>query len=103
MVINNRPLKFNYRNGRDESRWVDLLDELDDIKVRCGEYNVKIENSFLPSQESRVVEALIHPDYDEKRIRYNLAILVTRENFVYQSHVGPVCLPRPEDNFGKIF
>merc|ERR1712127_33096 len=29
----------------------------------------------------------------------NLAILRTKENFLYQEHVGPACLPRPDESF----
>ena len=46
-----------------------------------------------------VKELIIHPDYSPKRIFNNLAILITESNFVYQKHIGPVCLPRPNENF----
>ena len=46
-----------------------------------------------------VKELIIHPEYSPQRIFNNLAILVTESNFVYQKHIGPVCLPRPNENF----
>ena len=46
-----------------------------------------------------VKELIIHPDYSPKRIFNNLAILITESNFVYQKHIGPVCLPKPNENF----
>ena len=46
-----------------------------------------------------VKDLLFHPEYDPKRIFNNLAILITESNFVYQQHIGPVCLPRPNENF----
>merc|ERR1712088_438736 len=29
----------------------------------------------------------------------NLAIVRTKENFIYQEHIGPTCLPRPNESF----
>ena len=50
-----------------------------------------------------VKEIILHPEYNPKRIFNNLAIIVTESNFVYQKHIGPVCLPRPNENFeGKV-
>ena len=46
-----------------------------------------------------VKELIIHPEYSPQRIFNNLAILVTESNFVYQKHIGPVCLPKPNENF----
>ena len=66
---------------------------------RCGEHNVKESNAAFPSQQSKVKEIIYHPDYDPKRIHYNMAIIVTEDNFVYNLHIGPVCLPSVGQNF----
>jgi len=78
---------------------VDLRDSPTKFQVRCGEHNVKLETELLPSQETKVVDIIIHPEYNPNRLHNNLAILRTELNFVYQRHIGPVCLPRPGDNF----
>ncbi|XP_023338488.1 ovochymase-2 [Eurytemora carolleeae] len=70
-----------------------------DIYVRCGEHDVKLTTEFLQSQESRVLSVHLHPDYDKKNIFNNLAILETESNFIYQKHIGPVCLPSPGERF----
>jgi len=67
--------------------------------ARCGEHNVKADNELLEPQETKVVAIRIHPDYNSKGVTYNLAILITEDNFVYQEHIGPVCLPQPGENF----
>merc|ERR1711953_873089 len=67
--------------------------------ARCGEHNVKADNELLEPQETKVVAIRIHPDYNNKRVTDNLAILITEDNFVYQEHIGPVCLPQPGENF----
>ena len=89
---------------------------MSEIEIRCGEHNVKEDHSAFPIQvtkykfekaikkadffqDSMVKEIILHPEYNPKRIFNNLAIIVTESNFVYQKHIGPVCLPRPNENF----
>jgi len=77
----------------------DLRERATEFQVRCGEHNVKTETELLDSQETEVERIILHPQYDSKRVYNNLAILQTKENFVYQKHIGPVCLPNPQQNF----
>jgi len=82
-----------------KGKTIDRRDDPSKFHVRCGEHNVKTETELLDSQETEVQRIIVHPEYDEKRVYFNLAILITKENFVYQKHVGPVCLPNPSENF----
>merc|ERR1711913_134671 len=81
----------------------DLRDKINpdntEFYARCGEHNVKAEDELVDAQETEVVAIRIHPDYDTKRVTYNLAIPITKDNFVYQEHIGPVCLPQPGEDF----
>jgi len=61
--------------------------------VRCGEHNVRNEAELLPYQETKVKKIHIHPDYLPRRVKNNMAIIETVNNFVYQKHIGRVCLP----------
>ena len=83
------------------SETTDLRAQAAEFIVRCGEHNVKAKHELglLESQETAVRKIEIHPDYDARRVRYNLAVLLTNENFVYAAHIGPVCLPRPGQSF----
>jgi len=78
---------------------VDWTNRPNVFSVRCGEYNVKEETELLEAQEAEVAEIFLHPEYDERRVTNNLAILRTEKNFLYQEHIGPVCLPRPNEAF----
>ena len=69
------------------------------IYVRCGEHDVKFENEFLEYQDIRVRQVNIHPDYNNKTLANDLAILETETNFIYQDHISPVCLPKPYESF----
>eukprot|EP00092_Neocalanus_flemingeri_P108399 GFUD01139220.1.p1 GENE.GFUD01139220.1~~GFUD01139220.1.p1 ORF type:complete len:549 (+),score=122.63 GFUD01139220.1:95-1741(+) len=82
-----------------KGKTTDWRDKTSDFHIRCGEHNVKTETELLDSQETQVEKIHLHPQYDAKRVRFNLAILQTKENFIYQNHVGPVCLPQPFQNF----
>jgi len=82
-----------------KGKTIDRTDDPSKFHVRCGEHNVKTETELLDSQESEVKRIILHPQYDQKRVYFNFAILVTEENFVYQKHIGPVCLPSPSQNF----
>ena len=83
------------------SRTADWRDQPSEFYIRCGEHNVKNEVELVESQESQVEEIIIHPQYEARRNWNNLAILRTKQNFVYQDHIGPVCLPKPFQNFGN--
>jgi len=84
-----------------KGKTIDRRDDPSKFHVRCGEHNVKTETELLDSQETEVQRIIVHPDYDEKRVYFNLAILITKENFVYQKHIGPVCLPSPSQSFDR--
>ena len=78
---------------------VDHRKEASKFSVRCGEHNVKTEDELLDAQESKVAEIIFHPQYNAKNVKNNLVILRTEENFIYQEHIGRVCLPSPNENF----
>ena len=84
---------------RNKGETVDYRDQISQFYVRCGEHNVKAEDKLLEHQETKVIAIRFHPDYNNKRVTDNLAILITEDNFVYQEPIGPVCLPQPGENF----
>ena len=55
---------------------------------------MKSSTEIWETQDSLVEEIYIHPQYDPKTVTNNLAILRTQDNFIYEEHIGPVCLPR---------
>ena len=59
------------------------------------------KSSLLPTQESTIANLYINPGYDPRNVFLpnNLAVLRTEKNFIYQKHIGPVCLPSPSDVF----
>lgn len=89
--------KFYVNQGKET---LDLRNEINQLYVRCGEHNVKLKGeSYLDFQDSRVSQLLFAPEYNERKVHHDLVILVTQENFVYQAHISPVCLPAPGERF----
>merc|ERR1712080_75323 len=89
--------KFNVI--QDVNNPVDFRDTVNQFSICCGEYNVKKENEIQRSQESKVEEVYFHPQYEPRTVKNNFAIVRTKENFIYQEHIGPTCLPRPNESF----
>merc|ERR1739848_501935 len=79
--------KFNVI--QDVNNPVDFRDTVNQFSIRCGEYNVKKENEIQRSQESKVEEVYFHPQYEPRTVKNNFAIVRTKENFIYQEHIGP--------------
>ena len=85
--------------GRGEN--IDYRDQIHDFFIRCGEHSLNNKIQLLEPQEIQALSIVIHPEYVKQRLRNDLAILQTKEDFVYQEHIGPVCLPKPFQNFDK--
>lgn len=66
--------------------------------ARCGE-NMIDEEPDLEHQDREVEDIMIHPDYEPNLLKFNIAILIVREQFDYKSHIGPVCLPPPNVDY----
>jgi len=99
LIARNKVLTVAHKFLRNQGEPFDGTQNPKEYRVRCGQYNLKKEDSVLPFQESGIEQILLHPDYDERKFVNNLAILRTEANFFYQLHIGPVCLPRPYEDF----
>lgn len=41
------------------------------------------------------MDVILHPRFDPIKLNYDVAVLHTREMFIMNPNVGPVCLPDP--------
>jgi len=69
------------------------------LKVRCGEWDTQHQNEPLPHQDRMVESFRLHPEFNEKNLHNDFAVLFTEEEFVLAPHVDTVCLPSPGDLF----
>lgn len=63
------------------------------IKVRAGEWDTQTVKERLPYQERNIRQVIIHPEYNNKNLFNDFALLVLDRPFVLDEHIGTICLP----------
>jgi len=71
------------------------------LLVRCGEWDFQSEDEPKPHQEVDVARIMKHPDFNVKNHHNNFAVLFLESPFTLSSHISPVCLPKPEEEFSN--
>ena len=65
----------------------------EDTIVRCGEYNAATLNERKPHQNRQAKHITVHPAFNAKNLYYDFALVHTTEDFEYDEHIYPICLP----------
>ena len=74
-----------------------FLSSLEQLKVRCGEWDTQNETEPYPHQDRYVQAIKIHPEFNDKNLHNDFAVLFTTSDFELSSHIDTVCLPGPEE------
>lgn len=69
-----------------------------DLKVKCGEWKLGIDDEPKPFQITGVRSVSFHPSYNPANLNNDVALLHCDERIRYDSHVGPICL---EDQYAS--
>jgi kallikrein len=69
------------------------------LKVRCGEWDTQNQTEPRAHQDRTVQTLDIHPDFNDRNLANDWALLYTIEPFELQEHIDTVCLPDPEEQF----
>ncbi|CAB4065920.1 unnamed protein product [Lepeophtheirus salmonis] len=69
------------------------------IKIRCGEWDSQNEVEPMIHQDREIKDIRIHPQFDSKNIKNDIALLFMEEDFELAPHVDTICLP---DNLAGI-
>jgi len=69
------------------------------LKIRCGEWDTQNTSEPYPHQDRYVQDINIHPEFDNRNLHNDFALLFTSEDFVLASHIDTVCLPEPDEVF----
>ena len=69
------------------------------LKVRCGEWDTQNQTEPRAHQDRTVENVDIHPEFNERNLANDWALLYTTEPFELQEHIDTVCLPEPEEQF----
>ena len=64
-----------------------------DLKVRCGEWDMRRAVEPIPHQDRVVVRTAVHPGFSGKNLTDNVALLFTDRPFVLGPHLDKICLP----------
>jgi len=66
----------------------------DEVKIRCGEYDLKNESEQYEYQERNVKNCTFHPYYTgSKTVQNDIAVIHTTEAFKQAPNVNTICLP----------
>merc|ERR1712130_436092 len=69
------------------------------LKVRCGEWDTQRVSEPRAHQDRRIRTLDIHPEFNERNLANDWALLYTEEDFELEEHIDTVCLPQPDDIF----
>ena len=69
------------------------------LKVRCGEWDTQRLSEPRAHQDRRVRNVDIHPEFNERNLANDWALLYTEQDFELEEHIDTICLPHPDDVF----
>merc|ERR1711936_1571937 len=69
------------------------------LKVRCGKWDTQSQNEPRAHQDRAVHQVDLHPEFSERNLANDWALLYTTEPFELQEHIDTICLPEPEEVF----
>jgi len=72
----------------------------DEVKIRCGEYDLRNESEQYEYQERNVKNCTFHPYYTgSKTVQNDIAVIHTTEAFKQAPNVNTICLPDSDTLF----
>merc|ERR1719507_2048963 len=69
------------------------------LKIRCGEWDTQNQTEPRPHQDRYVQTLDIHPEFNQRNLANDWAVLYTSQDFDLQAHIDTICLPQPEELF----
>jgi len=69
------------------------------LKIRCGEWDTQNQTEPYAHQDRYISSLDIHPEFSNRNLANDWAVLYTQEPFELQQHIDTICLPDPEEIF----
>lgn len=66
---------------------------MQDMKVRVGEWDTQTEKERLPYQERNIQRVIVHEQFKPQVLFNNIALLVLDRPLEEAEHIGTICLP----------
>ncbi|EEZ99183.2 phenoloxidase-activating factor 2 [Tribolium castaneum] len=73
--------------------------DVNDIKVRAGEWDTQTTNERIPFQERNVARKIVHEHFLKGNLYNDVALLILDRPFTKTASVGTVCLPNQDQRF----
>lgn len=70
-----------------------FLNDAKDLKIRAGEWDTQTTKERLPYQERIASRIFSHPQYNERSLANDVAIIELEDPFQLDQHINTICLP----------
>lgn len=70
-----------------------FLNDAKDLKIRAGEWDTQTTKERLPFQERIASRIFSHPQYNERSLANDVAIIELEDPFQLKEHINTICLP----------
>lgn len=67
--------------------------QMNDFKVRAGEWDTQTEKERLPYEERNVRQIIMHPEYNSFNLFNDFALIILDKAFDLSDHISTICLP----------
>ena len=69
------------------------INDASNIKVRCGEWDTRSLNEHYDHQDRIAQKIMTHPGFKPYDLHNDVSIIVVKDPFILDSHIGTICLP----------
>lgn len=69
------------------------MNDAKDLKIRAGEWDTQTTKERLPYQERIASRIFSHPNYNERSLANDVAIIELEDPFQLDEHINTICLP----------
>jgi len=70
-----------------------FINDAKDLKIRAGEWDTQTTKERLPYQERITSRIFSHPNYNERSLANDVAIIELEDPFQLDQHINTICLP----------
>lgn len=85
--------RFAVRRSANLSFFLSFVNDAKDLKIRAGEWDTQTTKERLPYQERIASRVFSHPQYSDRSLANDVAIIELEDPFQLDQHISTICLP----------